>query len=141
MPFLVIGNHNTAFGNYLKQKFEAVKSIRFLGGVYDLQKLNQLRAYCKYYFHGHTVGGTNPSLLEAMGCGTMICAHRNNFNQSVLLENASYFSSSDDIKDLLAYDYTDALATERKIIIWNEYEKIIIGPLLLKSILICLKKF
>jgi len=67
LPFLVIGNHQTAFGNYLKQKFEAVKSIRFLGGIYDLQKLNQLRANCKFYFHGHTVGGTNPSLLEAYG--------------------------------------------------------------------------
>lgn len=114
LPFLVIGNHQTAFGNYLKQKYEAIKSIRFLGGIYDLQKLNQLRAYCKYYFHGHTVGGTNPSLLEAMGCGTMICAHLNNFNQSVLLENASYFSSSDDIKDLLGIDYSDSMATERK---------------------------
>jgi glycosyltransferase involved in cell wall biosynthesis len=114
LPFLVIGNYQTTYGNYLKQKFETVKSIRFLGGIYDLQKLNQLRANCKFYFHGHTVGGTNPSLLEAMGCGTMICAHLNNFNRSVLLDNASYFSNSDDIKELLSNNYYDSLAVERK---------------------------
>jgi glycosyltransferase involved in cell wall biosynthesis len=121
LPFLVIGNHQTAFGNYLKQKFEAVKNIRFLGGIYDLQKLNQLRANCKFYFHGHTVGGTNPSLLEAMGCGTMICAHLNNFNQSVLLDNVSYFSNANDIKEILTNDYSDSLAAERKI---NNMERI-----------------
>ena len=101
LPFLVIGNHNTKFGHYLKTKFAAHKNIRFLGGIYDLQLLNQLRAHCKLYFHGHTVGGTNPSLLEAMGCGTAICAHQNKFNQSVLLANACYFTDAASIKDLI----------------------------------------
>jgi len=51
----------------------------------------------------------------------MICAHLNNFNQSVLLNNASYFSNANDIKEILTNDYSDSLAAERKI---NNMERI-----------------
>jgi len=104
LPFLVIGNYKTKYGQYLVHKYSFSKSIRFLGGIYDIKKLNVLRRYCSYYFHGHTVGGTNPSLLEAMGSGAFICAHDNIFNYSILKENALYFTSSDDVVDILSSD-------------------------------------
>lgn len=98
---LVIGNHQTKFGNYLKQKFESYKNIRFTGGIYNLEHLNNLRYYSKLYFHGHSVGGTNPSLLEAMASQALILAHDNDFNKGVLEDNAYYFSNPEEVKKLL----------------------------------------
>ncbi|WP_367914033.1 DUF1972 domain-containing protein [Leadbetterella sp. DM7] len=95
--FLVIGNHNTPFGEYLKSKFSHWPSIRFCGGIYNIDVLNNLRYYSNLYFHGHSVGGTNPSLLEAMGSQAMICAHDNIFNKAILAEDAFYFSKSEDV--------------------------------------------
>lgn len=96
-PFLVIGKHETQFGNYLKDKYKAYENIRFIGGIYDISVLNNLRHYSNIYFHGHTVGGTNPSLLEAMASQALICAHNNIFNRSILGEDAFYFENADDI--------------------------------------------
>jgi glycosyltransferase involved in cell wall biosynthesis len=55
------------------------------------------RNYSKACFHGHSVGGTNPSLLEAMAAGSMIIAHENPFNRYILNDNALYFTTSEDI--------------------------------------------
>jgi glycosyltransferase involved in cell wall biosynthesis len=73
--------------------------IRFIGAIYDKSKLQALRFYALAYFHGHTVGGTNPSLLEALGCSSFVVAHRNEFNQEVAGETAEYFSCEDDITE------------------------------------------
>jgi len=99
--FLVVGKHETAYGRKMKKKYSNDDRIRFLGGIYDIDKLNDLRYYAKIYFHGHTVGGTNPSLLEAMGSKALICANNNVFNKSILGKDALYFSSSDDISEML----------------------------------------
>jgi glycosyltransferase involved in cell wall biosynthesis len=99
---LVIGNHNTKYGAYLKKKFESHENIRFIGGVYNLEHLNNLRYYSNLYFHGHSVGGTNPSLLEAMASQALVVAHDNHFNKGVLKENSYYFSSPADVKNILA---------------------------------------
>jgi len=97
LPFLVIGKHETKFGEYLKNKFSASEQIRFIGGIYDIKVLDNLRYFSNIYFHGHTVGGTNPSLLEAMGSNALICANDNEFNSAILGTDALYFSSSADI--------------------------------------------
>lgn len=99
--FLVIGNHQNSFGKYLVQKFKDDQRIVFLGPNYNLEALNNLRYYSNLYFHGHSVGGTNPSLLEAMGSGALICAHQNEFNSSILGEEAFYFNNSKDVTTLL----------------------------------------
>ena len=81
---IVVGNHQTKYGGYLKNKFSHCRIIEFVGGIYNKEHLDGLRKYAKFYFHGHTVGGTNPSLLEAMAVGANIIAHDNLFNKSVL---------------------------------------------------------
>ncbi|OSY87020.1 glycosyl transferase family 1 [Tenacibaculum holothuriorum] len=97
-PFLVIGDYTkNKFGKKLKEKYKAYKNIIFLGSIYNLNELNCLRHFCNLYFHGHSVGGTNPSLLEAMGSGNLIIAHNNIFNKAVLKENAYYFFTSEDV--------------------------------------------
>lgn len=98
IPMLVIGNNETKYGEYLKNKFASFKNIRFIGAVYNLEDLNNLRYFSNLYFHGHSVGGTNPSLLEAMGSKALIAAHNNDFNRGVLNNNALYFSNFEDVK-------------------------------------------
>ncbi|AWH84453.1 glycosyltransferase family 1 protein [Flavobacterium album] len=102
-PMLVIGNHNTKYGNYLKEKYHGYPQIRFIGALYNIGHLNNLRYYSKIYFHGHSVGGTNPSLLEAMASGALIAAHNNDFNKGVLKENACYFSNASEVANLLLH--------------------------------------
>jgi len=101
-PFLVIGKHHTAYGQYLKNKYKAYKNIRFMGGIYNLPHLNNIRWFGRYYFHGHSVGGTNPSLLEAMASGAYIFSHDNLFSHNVLGEHAWYYKTPEDIAALLA---------------------------------------
>lgn len=98
---IVLGNEKNRFGKYLVNKFKQDKRIFFLGSVYDKITLHQLRSYCSLYFHGHSVGGTNPSLLEAMADKAVIASHNNEFNRAVLNNNAFYFSSSEDITDII----------------------------------------
>ena len=100
-PILVVGKHETKYGEYLKGKFKNNKNIHFLGGIYNLEHLNNLRYYSKLYFHGHSVGGTNPSLLEAMASQALVIAHNNDFNKGILRENGIYFSNATEVKNIL----------------------------------------
>lgn len=104
--FLVIGKNETKYGKFLKNKYENYSHILFIGGIYDIKKLNSLRFYSNLYFHGHSVGGTNPSLLEAMGSQAFICAHDNPFNRAVLEDDALYFKTSNNIANILSVDKT-----------------------------------
>ena len=65
--------------------------VRFLGAIYDPEVLLPLRQHSGLYLHGHSVGGTNPSLLEAMGAGNVVLAHDNPFNREVLGEQDVYW--------------------------------------------------
>lgn len=96
--FLVIGGYKNNYGNYLYQKYSKDKRVKFLGGIYDIELLNNLRYYSNLYFHGHSVGGTNPSLLEAMASKALVCAHDNTFNRSILGEEGLYFNTSEDVR-------------------------------------------
>jgi len=100
-PFLVIGKHETRYGSYLKEKFTDEGRVKFIGGIYDIMALNNLRHFSNLYFHGHTVGGTNPSLLEAMASQSLICAHNNIFNRSILGDDAFYFETAQEVASLL----------------------------------------
>jgi glycosyltransferase involved in cell wall biosynthesis len=100
-PILVVGKHDTKYGEYLKNKYKKNSNIKFLGGIYNLEHLNNLRYYSKLYFHGHSVGGTNPSLLEAMASQALVVAHNNDFNKGILKENSYYFSNPEEVKNIL----------------------------------------
>jgi glycosyltransferase involved in cell wall biosynthesis len=98
---LVIGNHDTQFGIYLKEKFKSNQNIQFIGILYNLEHLDNLRYFSNLYFHGHSVGGTNPSLLEAMASRALVVAHKNEFNQDILKDNAFYFTNAEEVKNML----------------------------------------
>jgi glycosyltransferase involved in cell wall biosynthesis len=95
-PLLVVGNVKNKHGEYLCNRY-ASDRIRFPGSIFDQSVLNLLRYHSRLYFHGHSAGGTNPSLLEAMAARALVCAHDNPFNRSVLRNNALFFHDPDHI--------------------------------------------
>jgi glycosyltransferase involved in cell wall biosynthesis len=80
---------------------QADERIRFLGGVYDRELLDQLYANARTYIHGHSVGGTNPSLLRAMGAGAPVLAFDCEFNREVTANQAFFWSDADALVGLL----------------------------------------
>ncbi|MBS1563050.1 MAG: DUF1972 domain-containing protein [Bacteroidetes bacterium] len=99
-PLVLVGNPGNKFGSRLAETYRN-DNVRFIGAVYDQDRINNLRHYSALYFHGHSVGGTNPSLLEAMACGCNIAAHGNVFNKAILTDCADYFSAYGDIAAII----------------------------------------
>lgn len=120
-PLLIVGKTSNEFGSHLLNNYGKTRGIHFLGAIYDADIINNLRYYSRLYFHGHSVGGTNPSLLEAMGCNALIAAHANPFNQAVLGEDAFYFSSEEELAETIK-NFTSKQAYELKL--KNNIEKI-----------------
>lgn len=100
--FLVVGRTTTKHGRYLESRYRDTPGVRFLGAIYDYDVLSSLRGLAAWYFHGHSVGGTNPSLVEAMASHALVAAHDNPFNRSVLGENALYFSDAAAVARVIA---------------------------------------
>lgn len=100
-PLILIGSIANPFGQYLHAEYGQYPGIRFLGSQYEPRLVDNLRYHSCLYFHGHSVGGTNPSLLEAMGCQSLIAAHDNQFNRAVLGEQAFYFQGVDDLRGII----------------------------------------
>jgi glycosyltransferase involved in cell wall biosynthesis len=83
-----------------------------LGAVYDRKRLDGIRAGAHAYLHGHSVGGTNPSLLEAMSVGNVIVAHDNVFNREVTAGNGLFFRDADGVAHCI--ELIEALPAERR---------------------------
>jgi glycosyltransferase involved in cell wall biosynthesis len=104
---LVVGGLNK-YARLLRARFKNDKRIQFVGAIYDKEVLNALRTNSWLYFHGHSVGGTNPSLLEAMACSCRIVAHNNPFNHAVLANRAKYFTRPEDIAAIIDHPEPEA---------------------------------
>jgi glycosyltransferase involved in cell wall biosynthesis len=98
---LIVGDPLNNFGRKLIKEFAASSNILFTKNIFEQNILDNLRYYSKAYFHGHSAGGTNPSLLEAMAAGSLIIAHDNKFNRNILKGNALYFINETDIASIL----------------------------------------
>jgi Glycosyltransferase len=100
IPLLVVGDFTS---EEYKCEIKAIaeeyseSKVVFLGSVYDQKLLNMLRQNCGAYIHGHSVGGTNPSLLEAAISKNIIIAHDNQFNREVCGTSAVYFKNEIDL--------------------------------------------
>lgn len=90
-----IGNWDfSEYGRMLKNKYTGFDNIHLLDSIYDLSILDQIRANCVAYIHGHSAGGTNPSLVEAMHLALPIFAFDVNFNRYTTQNEAFYFINS-----------------------------------------------
>lgn len=95
--FALITNVSASFLRQLAERtgYEADPRIRFVGTVYDQQLLKKIREQAYGYLHGHEVGGTNPSLLEAMGSTELNLLLDVGFNREVGMDGAVYWGKGD----------------------------------------------
>ena len=96
-PLIIVGNliNNSYVNSLLEYQSER---IRFIGGIYNKEELSSLRTGAFAYIHGHSVGGTNPSLLEALGSSNICICHDNIFNREVTDNKQLYFSDANELK-------------------------------------------
>ncbi|MBB2144653.1 DUF1972 domain-containing protein [Pedobacter sp. LMG 31464] len=99
--FKVLGDTQNKFGKFITDKFKNDERIKFKGSNFNNVAVRSLQNNSYLYFHGHSVGGTNPSLLEAMASEALIAAHDNPFNKSVLEKDAFYFNNAVDVRKLI----------------------------------------
>lgn len=104
---VILGRFDNSNSYHNSVKEAASDEVLFLGAIYDKKVVNSLRFYAKCYVHGHQVGGTNPSLVEALGASNAIIAHDNKFNRWVAKNSALYFSSIEDASTLFDYVFNN----------------------------------
>lgn len=90
---VVLGQFTPDINAFHRQVIAAASNeVVFPGAIYDAPVVQALRFHCRFYLHGHRVGGTNPSLVEALGAGCAVIAHDNGFNRWVAGPGAAYFA-------------------------------------------------
>jgi glycosyltransferase involved in cell wall biosynthesis len=99
-PLVLTGNADNRYGLKLQKRY-LHPDLNFTGAMYDQEKLRGLRASCRLYIHGHSGGGTNPSLLEAMADGALIAAYDSVFNREVLRNSAFFFRNEDELAEIM----------------------------------------
>lgn len=99
---VIIGNWNfSKWGKRLKIKYQEYQNIELLDPIYDLEQLYALRKNCQFYIHGHSAGGTNPTLVEAMYLGLEIFAFDNSFNRYTTENECYYWKTYHDLGSLI----------------------------------------
>jgi len=124
-PLVVVGSAPYSDAYTAAIEAAADDRVRLLGGVWDQELLDQLYAGAHAYLHGHSVGGTNPSLLRAVGASTATIAFDSVFNREVLGAAGDYFTGPDDLAAVLE-DYqprTDGLAEVAARYDWDQVAK------------------
>lgn len=111
LPLVVVGSAPYA-DSYTREIHDAAdERVRFLGGLWDQDLLNQLYAHSLTYLHGHSVGGTNPSLLRAIGAGAPTLAFDVSFNREVLGGMGRFFADDGQVAALIEAAEHDPVAT------------------------------
>ena len=128
--FAIITNVNDKFLDELEKRlqFRKDKRIKFVGTVYDQELLMKIRENAYGYFHGHEVGGTNPSLLEALGSTELNLLLDVGFNREVARDSALYWSKKEgslakliDKADSIGQEKIDELGKKAKKRIEEDY--------------------
>ena len=102
LPIVIVGNwENSAYGEALKMKYNNFENIHLIAPIYDQKILNQIRSNCYLYVHGHSAGGTNPSLVEAMYLELPIIAFGVEYNRETTENKASYFNTKLELGEIL----------------------------------------
>ena len=96
-----MGKENEYFNEVIKPKIIVMKNVNFLGPIYDRKKLYDLWSSADYYIHGHSVGGTNPTLIEALSLNLPTIAYNCSFNKKVLGSKGLYFKNSKDLVEII----------------------------------------
>lgn len=99
---VVVGNWTKSeYGIRLREQYSSYANIMLFDPIYDQRSLDLLRSNAFVYVHGHSAGGTNPSLVEAMSLGLPILAYRVSYNRTTTEENALYFNNAESLRNLI----------------------------------------
>lgn len=98
---VVLGNYQEGNAYHRAIRSTASDEVLFPGAIYDKTVVQALRFHSAAYVHGHQVGGTNPSLVEALGAGNAVIAHDNRFNRWVVGGGAVYFNDAGSFSEQL----------------------------------------
>jgi len=102
-PLVLVGNWaRSAYGRELKARYENYPNLNLLEAIYDQEELNCLRGHCSLYIHGHSAGGTNPALVEAMHLSLPIAAFDVIYNRTTTEDKAYYFRNAEELKELIS---------------------------------------
>lgn len=102
LPLVIVGNwDNSEYGRTLKEKYTGCDHIHLLNPIYEGHRINWIRSHAAVYIHGHSAGGTNPSLVEAMCLGLPILAYDCVYNRATTEEQCLYWHTASDIVRLL----------------------------------------
>jgi glycosyltransferase involved in cell wall biosynthesis len=102
LQLVLVGNwENSDFGIEMLKKYRSQKQIHLLNPIYNQTILNEMRCASKMYIHGHSAGGTNPSLVEAMSLALPIFAFEINYNEATTANQAFYFKNSSELAYLI----------------------------------------
>ena len=102
MNFVLVGNWNYSnYGKNLRAKYSIYPNLRLLDPIYDQKCIDELRSNCSLYIHGHSVGGTNPSLVEAMNLGLCCVVYNVDYNIETTENSAIYFNSTSELINIL----------------------------------------
>ena len=114
---------NNFYNHLLEEtKFNEDKRIKFIGSVYDNESLRYIRRNAYAYIHGHSAGGTNPSLLEALSLTNINILYDVDYNNEVGLDSSIYFTKEDDnLKDLI--NMVDKLSIKEQEEYWIKAKK------------------
>lgn len=95
---VIVGNWDAnTYGQELKEKYSNFKNIIILDPIYNQRSIDLLRGNASLYVHGHSAGGTNPSLVEAMYLGLPIISYGVSYNRTTTHEKALYFKTEDEL--------------------------------------------
>jgi glycosyltransferase involved in cell wall biosynthesis len=109
IDLIIIGNWDfSEYGRSLRNEYSRFENLKLLNPIYDQVTLDELRSNCGLYVHGHSVGGTNPSLVEAMNLGLCIAAYNVDYNIETTENSALYFSDEKELLKIL-YDFENDL--------------------------------
>jgi len=101
-PLVLVGNWDKSdYGVNLRTTYAANKNLILLDPIYDQREIDLLRGNASLYVHGHSAGGTNPSLVEAMYLGLPIMAFNVSYNRTTTERKAIYFSHAQELNNLL----------------------------------------
>ncbi|WP_221653486.1 DUF1972 domain-containing protein [Actinotalea ferrariae] len=114
LPLVVVGSAPYSDAYTARVHALADDRVRFLGGVWDQELLDQLYANARTYLHGHSVGGTNPSLLRALGAAAATTAFDVSFNREVLGASGRWFTTADDVAREVELAEQDPAATRSR---------------------------
>jgi glycosyltransferase involved in cell wall biosynthesis len=113
MKLVVLGKLNDGSAYHAAVKAAASEEVLFPGAIYEQKTVQALRFHARAYCHGHTVGGTNPSLVESLWCGNAVLAHRNRFNLWTAGAEQFFFSDTDECERMIERVLTDDIAVAR----------------------------